>query len=114
MTNLDKRLFYLMLSANQGQDFAKLMGFSPPSEDVAEFETDEIMTRWAVFLHYGLMAEVEEAAEWFTSFLEESDKLISEVEEFKSVLVIFGVATLNKILEAEKLAFIVPVGESDE
>ena len=114
MTNIDKRLFYLMLSANQGQDFAKLMGFSPPSEDVEEIETDDILTRWAVFMHYGLLSEVEEAAEWFTSFLQESDKLISEVEEFKSVLIIFGVATINKILEAEKLAFIVPLGEEDE
>lgn len=111
---IDKRNFYLMMSAVEGQDYATQMGFERPSEDVREMEREEILTRWAVFLHYGLLHEIEESAEWFTEFLTEADKIMSDSEEFKSVLTVYGVAMLNKIMESEKLAFVIPVGEEDE
>lgn len=105
--NVNKRLFYLMLSAVEGQDYAKSMGFSPPSIDVIESETEEVLTRWAVFLHYGLLKEVEEGAKWFTAFLKKTDRISSDSEDFKSLLTVFGVALLNKIMETEKLAFVI-------
>ena len=114
MSQIDKRNFYLMMSAVEGQDFATQMGFDPPSEDVRDMEREDILTRWAVFLHYGLLKEVEESADWFTQFLQEAQKIVSDIEEFKSVLTVFGIAMLNKIMEAEKLAFVLPYGDEDE
>lgn len=112
MSALSKRLFYLMMSHTDGQEFASLMGFSTPSEEVVDAETGDILTRWAVMMHYGIIQEIQEASEWFAEFMEETDKLISEFEEFKSVLTVFGVALVNKIMEAEKLALVVTNGAS--
>jgi hypothetical protein len=112
MSKIDKRMFYLMLSAIEGQDFAKAMGFSPPSQDVIEVETEEILTRWAVFLHYGLLKEIDEASKWFADFLKQTDRINSDIDDFKSILTVYGVALLNKIMESEKLAFV--VGDEDE
>lgn len=112
-SNPNERLFYLMLSALEGQDYATIMGFSPSSQDVAESETEEVLTRWAVFLHYGLLQEIEEGAEWFTSFLKETERLTTDYDDFKSTMIIFGVAILNKILENEKLAFVLEGGPDE-
>ena len=114
MINAHQRMFYLMLSAVEGQEFAKIMGFSPPSEDVASSETEDVLTRWAVFLHYGLLKEAEEASEWFTEFLVETDKIISEVGDFKSVLMVYSIALLNKLMDSEKVAFVIPMEGEDE
>lgn len=114
MSAVDKRMFYLMLSAVEGQDFATTMGFSPTSEEVAQTETEDVLTRWAVFLHYGLLKEIEQSADWFTEFLVKTDKIISEEENFKSVLTVFAVALLNKIMDSEKIAFVIPIGDTDE
>lgn len=111
MSAIDKRLFYLMMSATDGQEFASAMGFSTPSEDVMEAEHTDILTRWAVILHYGLLSEIQEASKWFADFMEETGKISSEVEEFKSVLTVYGVALLNKIMESEKLALVLPIGD---
>ena len=114
MSKIEKRNFYLMMSAVEGQEFAAQMGFEPPSMDVQDMEREDILTRWAVFMHYGLLEEVNQSATWFTEFLEEAGKIVSDIEEFKSVLIVFGVAMLNKIMESEKLAFVIPFGDDDE
>lgn len=114
MNAVDKRLFYLMLSTTEGQDYAKAMGFSMPSKEVIDAEHSDILTRWAVILHYGLLHEVQEAAKWLTDFMEETGKLFSESEEFQSVLTVYGVALVNKLMESEKLALVLPIGDDDE
>lgn len=113
MDLVDKRNFYLMMSAVEGQQFAADMGFSPPSEDVAEVENEEVLTRWAVFLHYGLLKEIEEASQWFTQFLTETNKIGSDEREFQSLLTVYGVAMLNKIMDSDKLAFVIPIGDDE-
>ncbi len=102
------------MSAVEGQQFAKDMGFAPPSEDVEEIEVEDTLTRWAVFLHYGLLKEVEQSSKWFTQFLKKTGKIDSDEEEFISLLTVYGVAMLNKIMDSEKLAFVVPYGDDDE
>lgn len=114
MDLVSKRNFYLMMSAIEGQQFAVNMGFSPPSEDVAEVETEEMLTRWAVFLHYGLLKEIQESSEWFTDFLQETNKMGSDRQEFESLLTVYGVAMLNKIMDSDKLAFVIPIGDDED
>lgn len=115
MTNLDKRNFYLRMSTVEGQTFAADMGFAYPSADVEEEEHKDVLTRWAVFMHYGLLKEIEQSSKWFTQFLKKTEKVAPETnsEDFQSLLTIYGVAMLNKIMDAEKLAFVVPYGEED-
>lgn len=115
MTSLDKRNFYLRMSTVEGQTFAADMGFAYPSADVEEEEHKDVLTRWAVFMHYGLLKEIEQSSKWFTQFLKKTEKVAPETnsEDFQSLLTIYGVAMLNKIMDAEKLAFVVPYGEED-
>lgn len=113
MSSIDKRNFYLMMSAVEGQQFAADMGFSPPSEDVQEIEREDILTRWAVFLHYGLLEEIEQSSTWFTELLQKTGKIDTDEKEFTSLLTIYGIAMLNKIMDAEKLAFVVTYGDED-
>ena len=103
-----------MMSAVEGQQFAIDMGFAPPSDDVAEIEIEDILTRWAVFLHYGLLKEIEQSAKWFTQFLIKTGKIDSDEDDFKSLLTIFGMAMLNKIMDSEKLAFVIPLGDDED
>lgn len=116
MSSLDKRNFYLRLSTLEGQTFARDMGFSYPSADVEEEEHKDVLTRWAVFMHYGLLREVEQSSKWMTQFLKKTERISAETssQDFQSLLTIYGVAMLNKVMDSEKLAFVVPIGEEEE
>lgn len=103
MTEIDKRNFYLMMSVPDGQGYAQTMGFSPPSEDVREVEYADILSRWGVFLATDVYNEVVEGAQWFSDFLEKTDKLVSPKDEITSVLTVFGMALINKLAESEKV-----------
>jgi hypothetical protein len=39
-----------MMSVPDGQGYAEIMGFSPPSEDVREVEHVDVLSRWGVLL----------------------------------------------------------------
>ena len=82
MNAIDKRMFYLMLSVQEGQYYAQSMGFPPPSEEVQE---------------------IEQATDWFADFLEHFDKLGSNSEEFRDIMAVFGVALTNKLIDSEKV-----------
>lgn len=110
INNTEKRNFYLMLSPQEGQDYAKTMNFPPPSPDVRDIEDADIMSRWGVFVLTGVYNEIVEGADWFADFLEKSDKLVSPKEDITAVLSIYGVAIVNKLLESEKV-FIVLDGD---
>ena len=103
MTDIDKRNFYLMLSVSEGQTYAHQMGFSPPSVDVEDVELADVMSRWGVLMATEVYSEITEGSQWFTDFLEKSDKLISPKEEIISVFTVFGMALLNKLIESEKI-----------
>lgn len=110
-----KRLFYLMLSTAEGQTFAQFMGFHPSSPDVCEAETNEVLLRWAIMLETGIMVHITESSEWFTDFLEETNNITSSVLEFKSILTLYGVGLINKLLEEEVLGInFSKVGSEDE
>ena len=91
MIDIDQRMFYLMLSATEGQKFASAMGFPTPSEDVQELEIMDVLSRWMMVHSSGLLDEIREAADWFVSFLEETDKINSPSEDFVNALIVFAI-----------------------
>jgi hypothetical protein len=99
MLDIEQRMFYLMLSATEGQKFASSMGFAPPSEDVQELEIMDVLSRWLMASQTGLLDEIREASEWFVSFLETTDKINSPSEDFINALSVFSLALTNKLLE---------------
>lgn len=103
MNALEKRMFYLMLSVQEGQFYAQSMGFPPPSEEVQEIEQTDVMTRWGIFIATDIYNEIVEATEWFTDFMDHFDKLGSSVEEFREVMTVFGVALTNKLIDSERV-----------
>jgi len=104
---VDKRLFYLMLSIGQGQEFANFMGFSNPSNDVEQAEIYDVASRWALFVNQGVLESIEESANWVLDFLEKSDKLSNPKEEVLPLFVAYGVSLLNKMLESGNLSIII-------
>jgi len=96
---VDKRLFYLMLSVAQGQDFAQSMGFSSPSDDVGQAEMFDIASRWALFVNQGILQSTEEAAAWLLDLLSTQQKLVTPREDLMPVFVAYGLSLLNKLLE---------------
>lgn len=103
MSAVDKRMFYMMLSVQEGQYYAQSMGFPPPSEEVQEIEQVDVMTRWGVFVATEMYTEIVEGTDWFVDFLEHFDKLGSNSEEFREILTVFGVALTNKLIDSEKI-----------
>lgn len=103
---LDKRLFYLMLSIGQGQEFANYMGFSNPSDDVQQAEIFDIASRWALFVNQGILDSIEESSNWILDLLEKTDKLVNPKEDVIPFFVAFGVSLLNKMLEGGNISLI--------
>lgn len=106
MDAVDKRMFYLMLSPLEGQEFASMMGFSTPSEDVQEIEIVDTFNRWAVNHKAGTLKDIRESAKWFVDFLSASDKLVSPAEDMEAALTVFSIAMLNKLLDRGMIAII--------
>lgn len=104
---VDKRLFYLMLSIGQGQEFANFMGFSNPSNDVEQAEIFDVASRWALFVNQGILESIDESANWVLDFLEKSDKLVNPKEEILPLFVAYGVSLLNKMLESGNVSIVI-------
>ena len=104
---VDKRLFYLMLSIGQGQEFANFMGFSNPSNDVEQAEIFDVASRWALFVNQGILESIDESANWVLDFLEKSDKLVNPKEEILPLFVAYGVYLLNKMLESGNVSIVI-------
>lgn len=107
MLDIEQRMFYLMLSATEGQKFASSMGFSTPSEDVQELEIMDVLSRWMMASQTGLLDEIREASEWFVKFLEQTDKINSPAEDFINALTVFSLALTNKMLDNGYIGLIV-------
>jgi len=103
----DKRLFYLMLSIAQGQSFANFMGFSTPSKDVADAETFDIASRWALFVNQGIAHNAEESAAWVLDLLEKNDKLGTPKEELIPILTAYGMSLINRLLENGNISIVI-------
>lgn len=104
---VDKRLFYLMLSIGQGQEFATFMGFSNPSNDVEQAEIFDVASRWSLFVNQGILESIDESANWVLDFLEKSDKLVNPKEEILPLFISYGVSLLNKLLESGNVSIVI-------
>lgn len=107
-TAADKRTFYLMMSATQGQEFAHDMGFQVPSEDVQEMEVMDVMSRWVLLARCGIFQDVLESSDWFIDFLVQNDKIVSPPEEFHNALTVFGIALVNKLMDKNFVGLVLP------
>lgn len=107
-TAADKRSFYLMMSATDGQEFANGMGFHTPSEDVQEMEIMDVMSRWMLFARCGIFNDILESSDWFIEFLVQNDKILSPPEEFHNALTVYGMGMLNKLLDKNMVGLVVP------
>lgn len=106
MESIDKRMFYLMLSPVDGQNFANAMGFSPPSIEVQEMEIMDILYRWAFILRSGVMDVINENIDWFITLLELEDKISSPIDEFKAALTSFSIAMLNTLMDTNLVGIV--------
>lgn len=105
--DIDKRMFYLMLSVTEGQQYASSMGFPTPSEDVQEMEIMDILSRWLMLATSGVLEITYESAEWFKEFLVEHEKLTASEEDFVNAVTVFGVALINKLMDAGLVGLVV-------
>lgn len=113
-TDIDKRMFYLMLSATEGQKFANTMGFSSPSEEVQQMEIMDVLSRWMTLATTGILEEVFTVSTWFVDFLVATDKISSSEEDFVNAVTVFGVALINYLMDTGLLGIIVSEEIMDE
>lgn len=97
-----------MLSPQEGQEYAKSMGFSVPSAEVIESESSDVLAKWGVFVAFDIYSEIVEAASWYVEFLQAHDKLDSPPEEVIGALSIYSMGLLSKLIDSEKLIVSIP------
>jgi len=110
----EKRNFCLMLSIPSGQDVAVKLGFTPSSEDVKELEQQQIDEQWELLHDFGIFDEIAESVDWFTEVLttsldDEELPPLAAVESSKNVLISYGMALVQKLLENQMIAIISPL-----
>lgn len=110
-TVAEKRNFCLMLSLPSGQELAQHMGLTPPSIEVQAMETDLINSQWDMLHEFGVYDEIEEAVDWFTEVLEvtmdtEEKPTPKMIDGSKTVLLSYGMALVQKLLESNVIALI--------
>lgn len=105
---VSKRNFLLMLSPQEGQEYAKSMGFSTPSEEVVEHEVADVLAKWGVFIAFDIYSEIVEAAKWYAEFLDTHGKLSSEMDETVTALSLFAIGLISKLVDSEKLIVTIP------
>ena len=113
MSAQEQRMFYLMLSPAQGQEFASELGFPTASEDVEEAETMDVIARWALITVSGLLEEIIQSADWLCELQSKVGDVNEDVREaFHKTVTSYAVALLNKLLDSNKLVLVME--ESDD
>ena len=107
----EKRNFCLMLSFPGGQQIAQSVGMTPPSQEVQELEEQLIDDQWDLLHDFGVYDEIEQSVDWFTEVLSKTmdDEELpppAMIEGSKGVLVAFGMALVQKMLENQVIALI--------
>ena len=114
MSAIDKRMYYLMLSPSEGQDFANKVGFSKPSEDVQEAETYDIISRWSLLASAGVLEDAIETSDWLMEIEGFIDIPESLQDNFKRLLIAHNLAFINKLLDSDKAALLMLTEVVDE
>lgn len=114
MSAQEQRLFYLMLSPAQGQEFADELGFPHPSEDVEEAETMDVIARWALITVSGLLEEIIESADWLCDLQNKVGDIQDHIRDaFHKTITSYSVALLNKLLDSNKLVLVMEENDDE-
>lgn len=114
MTAQEQRMYYLMLSPSQGQEFSKNAGFPPPSEDVQEAETHDVIARWALLTSTGILEDALITTDWLLD-IEAFDEIDDDMrEQLQKLFVAHSLSLVNKLLDSDKAALIALIDMEDD
>lgn len=106
MSAQEQRMYYLMLSPSQGQTFAQDAGFPPPSEEVQEAETHDVIARWALLTATGILEDAMITTDWLLD-INAFDELEDDMrEQLQKLFIAHSLGLLNKLLDSDKAALI--------
>lgn len=97
---IHKRNFLLMLSPAEGQKISEQAGFAPPSEDVQEAETFDVVSNWITLAAAGAMVEIGNTADWITDYIAQKYELPEEdLDDIRTAYYTYAVALLSYLLQ---------------
>lgn len=104
LSPLNQRTFLLTLSPADGQSIAELAGFSPPSEEVMEQETGDVLGKWIRLQRTGILEDIEKSARWLSSIIKSQNKLEDDESDVSVALFTsFGVSLLAMLIDSDKI-----------
>lgn len=97
---IHKRNFLLMLSPAEGQKVSEKVGFFPPSEEVQEAETFDVITNWITLAASGAMVEISNASDWVAEYISNKyDIKGEELQDIKAAYYTFAVALISYMIQ---------------
>jgi hypothetical protein len=96
---IDKRNFFLSLSAVHGQHIAHYAGFSVPSEDVQKSEVLDIINKWLILSGSGINSHIKQCVDWTLEVAQDSSKNPDEAEQTRDVFIAYSAALLSHLLD---------------
>jgi hypothetical protein len=104
LSPLNQRTFLLTMSPADGQRIAELAGFSPPSEEVMEQETTDVLGKWIRLQRTGILDDIEKSARWLSEIIRQQNKLEDDESDVSVALFTsFGVSLLGMLIDSNKL-----------
>jgi len=104
LTPLNQRTFLLTLSPADGQSIAEIAGFSPPSEEVMEQETSDVLGKWIRLQRTGILADIENSARWLSEIIKTQNKLEDDESDVSVALFTsFGVSLIAMLIDSDKI-----------
>lgn len=104
LSPLNQRTFLLTMSPADGQRIAEFAGFSPPSEEVMEQETSDVLGKWIRLQRTGILDDIEKSARWLSDIIRQQNKLEDDESDVSIALFTsFGVSLLAMLIDSEKL-----------
>lgn len=95
-----KRNFLLTLSPAEGQKVSEQVGFFPPSEEVQEAETFDVVSNWITLAASGAMVEISNASEWVTEYISNKYELTDEeLQDVKAAYYTYSVALISYMIQ---------------
>jgi hypothetical protein len=97
---VNKRKFFLSLSAISGQHLAHDAGFAVPSEDVQRHEVIDTVSSWMVLAGVGITSEMLKCIDWLLASIKKHESMTPEEElNSRAVISSFSGAFLIHLLE---------------
>lgn len=105
MSAIDKRNFFLTMSALDGQRLAHVAGFAIPSEEVQQSEVLDVVRKWIIITSSGILDTIVECLDWTLEIVNSDGELSSEeVERTREVITSYSVAMVARLLDTHTIA----------